>query len=266
MPNWVTPELTIDVVLALITLFTLRFTWKAANSSRLSAEVTNRQFILNKEQYNRELKPNLIPITNTYTKPNYRINSSLTAFYEINNDISDYVIKIINVGMGNAYSIEAFLDFENIEELLGASLLKNNQFYFDMTEERYSIALSQESINRLLLSHDNNYTQYGESDKINYYYPIETQIKYQTVLYSKNEIDINIESYVYVILNHYFYQLLNYDHNIVEPKLSMKLKYKAEYQLGTDEYIMESYALLISNVSKDNLRNSINFRLDFKKQ
>lgn len=259
MPEWVNAF--INGIIAIGTLVTSLFTWRAATRAAKSAELTQFQFEMNKEQYDRERSPKIIPISETYSKGATDLDVCLNGreYLGINN--SDIQIRLINVGLGNAYSVEVELLISNLKELFNVGLLNtplHKPLYLGCP---YEITFQESKFKYLRIDFQEEKRLNGSSTRtINF----NDNLIHKTVVYSKDEISFNLSDFQHILFIHKLYsQFANKPDNQIEPQFELSIRYKSEAQLGGSLYENEKYEIRFQNLRTSFIPARNIFRVDF---
>lgn len=117
----------VGIIAALLTLWAIYISSKAAKSAQVSAEIardaafhTEQQTILLKEQFTLSISPKLIPSLIKIDKDHF----SITDFGD-SKFLGDLVVTIKNVGKGNAYYIQSWIELENKDVFLDSGFISN---------------------------------------------------------------------------------------------------------------------------------------------
>lgn len=253
---------TLDGILTFATLITIIFTAIAAQSAAVSAKITKEQFVLNKEQYERQLLPRLLPIVQIYSRERIAIESSFDSYEDIDNGLGDLNVQITNVGIGDAYSLQASMVITNYGEIEKSGQILSPLTYSMLSGQGYTLNFeTAENTNYLRL--ESGKMQSGLPFEHVFY--INDYINHQTVLHSKEVFTINISSYFQILLLDYVYRSLDYKGRPipeVEPVIELFISYKKEEQLSTSEYVVNKYKVEIKDADIDNY-GRVSFRLDY---
>ena len=253
---------TFDGVLTLASLITIIFTARAAQSAAVSAKITKEQFVLNKEQYERQKLPRLLPIEQSYTRERISLQTSFDSYDYIDNGVGDLNIHITNVGIGDAYSLESGMTVSNIEEITLQNTLHSSYSYNVLVNQQYTLDFKiEDKFHHIKFE---NRIPHSERPYTHTFY-IKDQINYQTVLHSKEAFSVGISSATQILLLDYIYrslQKLDETELYVKPNIEVFIKYKTEAQLSTTEHEINRYELVVKDADIDNY-GRVSFRLEF---
>lgn len=259
MPDWI--NTLINGIIALGTLVTSIFTWRAATRAADSAELTQSQFKMNEEQFLRERSPKILPISQTYSKGSTDIDVCLNKEDRIGKNNSDIKIRLVNVGLGNAYYVEIKLSISNIEEIWNA-VLKQPLNKLSYKGCPYEITFDNH-IPKKQLRVDFLRNRLGPSNRI---YSLNENIIHKTLFHSNDEIIFNLSDFQHILFIHKLYlQFSDESDRKLEPKFEIFIKYKNEFQLGSSQNTHEKYEIKFRDL-RTILTPSVNiFRVDFKR-
>lgn len=255
---------TLDSILTIATLITIIFTAIAAQSAAVSAKITKNQFMLSKEQYDRQRVPHLIPIEQRYIRDKIGIHSAFDSQKFIYNGIGDLNIQIINVGIGNAYSIEAGIRIVNYDEIAKQISLKSPLLYEALVNQSYSLDFENlGNLNLIQYRVDKEDYKINEVNEHSFY--VNNRMNFRTVLHSKETFSVGVSSFSQILLLDFVYRYfdsLDDLNTYVVPKLEIVIRYKAEEHLSKYNSLLTVYKVDVRDVEVDNY-GRVSFRLIF---
>lgn len=265
MPDWV--NTLINGIIALGTLVTSLFTWRAAARAADSAKITENQFKLNEDMYNRSKNPVLLPLSVSYP---FSIGDRFDIRWSRNgiltSNTSDFPLNISNVGIGNAYNVKASVTLVNIDEFTSLGVSVSPPQYSVFNSKNYSLALTDNRGKKLLQL---DLTLNPEIDRSNpsgllrpFYYA--DSVSYQSVLRSEENLIIQLNTYVLLILKQYIIMkvlLPKEKFDFPKPILKLDISYRNEQNLSFGGLNTNTYFLNFSEMRISKQQSS--FRIDY---
>lgn len=247
----------VGIIVALLTLWAIYISSKAAKSAQVSAEIardaafhTEQQTILLKEQYERSISPKLIPST-------IQINRDFLSITDFgDSSFGDNIsVSVKNVGKGNAYYIHTWIELDEVNRFLDGNITSGFGDDGALGTFHYSLKF-----------------QYGND----YYYPMifvrqlkkyddvrrqitnkTFYIEYNTIphpsLNENESMDFSIPEYVKVLFGDIIFngpRLKNLPKKSedLSYKFTLYIKYQTDLQLGTKTQSVSKFALILNNI------------------
>lgn len=260
--NMTTSEI-INTIIALISLGSAIAAFKAANSSRISAQYSKHSSDEMKKQtavMEKDLKlqrsPLMVPLEKNYEIPYQPVVSKLYSKGILGRKFGDLEIDFINSGKGNAYEVQSWLEVSNLHQMYEErnSKKKFNDLppyylcinHWDNPEEKYLTV--KDEVNKVKLVR----------------YPIKHLKNSKIVLHSRDSFSLKLEAYAQIFFIDYIHRLPEYTDGLTEypsPDFILRIRYK-EDGLHIDKTTEVSYRLVFSEI-KYNFSN-IEFSIQFK--
>lgn len=258
-------NLIIEIITALLTTITVGLSSWAAISAKKSAEATQDQYNLAREEAENSKLPLLIPIEFDYHTDFSRINDSLDGDSELGKKFGDLTIKATNVSNAHAFNVVSYLNVRNLEEYL--QFVSENPIE-DIWFPEYQI------LKEIKTGFNNNpylsigVRNYKDGNVVSLSFYDARNAANAKMAVGKDEIfNVSVNSYAQIILRDY----LNRRSNVVlhpnaarvDPHLEIVSRYKTIDQLKTNEYTITKYKVIFDGIASST-REGLSFRLMYE--
>lgn len=270
----------LNVILASLTVYAVKLSSKATESAKEAALYSKSQTLIMEKEFHNSHSPKLLPIP---SEASLSIVKMRTDFEHVNiySQTTDVNIQITNVYQGNAYMTSAWLEIEKEDLVEFYSCKSSSTFYKEKSGQTYQIKShfpnnsNKKELHISTIEKNPRFNKYEEHTST---LLIRNEIRNQAAILRYNEhIVAQVPIYTLPIFLDILYRAWQ-DHSFLDKRNSKIIKLKVKCQTGdqidSDNYTLQTYSLVFSNLTTPNLQkddygnyinNNFRFSIHFEK-